>query len=224
VTGVQTCALPIFLTDQYLVDSYYNVPKFNLSNLKVEHKFIKTKSDYKRYQFTESGISPRGIPNYGEGVVRVDSDEHDEMGHITEDLEFIRPEMVNKRLFKKMETMKNYYLGPEMIGPVDPEILVICWGSNYHIVNEAIQNLNNQSIGMLHYSQVYPLHSKTNALLSKAKKVLSIENNATAQFANIIQLYGNYTIKPENKILKYNGAPFSVEEIMNAIKLRGDLI
>lgn len=213
--------IPIFiLTDQYLVDSYYNIPKFDLSNLKVEHKFNKTKSDYKRYQFTESGISPRGIPNYGDGVVRVDSDEHDEMGHITEDLEFIRPEMVNKRLFKKMETMKKYYIGPEMIGPVDYETLVICWGSNYHIVKEAIQNLNHPNIGMLHYSQIYPLHPKTNELLSKAKKILIIENNATAQFANLIKLYGDYTIKPENKILKYNGAPFSVEEIMNAIKCR----
>lgn len=213
--------IPIFvLTDQYLVDSYYNIPKFDLSNLKVEHKFIKTKSDYKRYQFTESGISPRGIPNYGDGVVRVDSDEHDEMGHITEDVDFIRPEMVKKRLFKKMETMKKYFIGPEMIGPADYETLVICWGSNYHIVKEAVQNLNNQTIGMLHYSQIYPLHPKTNEILSKAKNVLIIENNATSQFANLIKLYGDYSIKPENKILKYDGAPFSVEEIMDAIKNR----
>ena len=38
------------------------------------------------YSPTDTGVSPRGIPGFGHGLVCVDSDEHDEQGHITEDL------------------------------------------------------------------------------------------------------------------------------------------
>ncbi len=87
---------PVFiLSDQYFADIFYNQPVFDLDGLEIENHIIKTKSDYKRYEITDSGISPRGIPGYGEGLVVVDSDEHDEEGHLTEDLD-IRTKMVDK--------------------------------------------------------------------------------------------------------------------------------
>jgi len=42
---------------------------------------MKTTGDTKSQKMV---YHPRGIPGYGTGVVRVDSDEHDEYGHITE--------------------------------------------------------------------------------------------------------------------------------------------
>ena len=76
----------IILTDQFFIDSYQCIEKIDFSNFKIQNYITKTGKDYIRYKNTEDGISPRGIPSYGEGFVRFDSHEHDEEGFITEDL------------------------------------------------------------------------------------------------------------------------------------------
>ncbi|OGX54325.1 MAG: 2-oxoacid:ferredoxin oxidoreductase subunit alpha, partial [Omnitrophica WOR_2 bacterium RIFOXYA12_FULL_38_10] len=77
----------IILTDQLLLDSYYNISGLPIITEEIKNLIIKTQAGYKRYQITENGISDRGIPGYGEGFVCVDSDEHDEGGYITEDFD-----------------------------------------------------------------------------------------------------------------------------------------
>ena len=73
--------IPVFiLSDQYFAECFYNIPSLDLSDLKIENHIVKTDENYKRYKLTPDGVSPRGIPGFGEGVVVVDSDEHDEEG------------------------------------------------------------------------------------------------------------------------------------------------
>ncbi|MCH8120636.1 MAG: 2-oxoacid:acceptor oxidoreductase subunit alpha [Planctomycetes bacterium] len=202
--------VPVFiLTDQYFVDSYYNTACLDLSETNIEKHIIKTAVDYKRYKLTANGISPRGIPGFGEGLVVVDSDEHDEAGHITEDLD-LRTEMVDKRL-KKLELLKNETIPPELAGPEDYKNLVVCWGSTYDIVREAVKKLGRDDIAFLHFKQVYPLPSETSNYLQKAQRTIMVENNATSQFAKLIKLHTGIDIK--DKILKYNGSSFYVEEL-----------
>lgn len=206
--------VPVFiLTDQYFMDSYYNIDSFDLSNIKVETHIVKTRKDYKRYELTENGVSPRGIPGFGEGLVVVDSDEHDTEGHITEDLD-LRTKMVDKRL-KKYEPLKNEIIQPELIGPDDYKTLVVCWGSTYNVINEAMKNLDRSDISFLHFKQVYPLHSKTVDYLKKADKTIIIESNATSQFSKLIKLYTG--IEVDERILKYSGLSFTVEELVESL-------
>lgn len=203
--------VPVFvLTDQYYIDSYYNIPGLDLGKVTVEKHVIETSKDYRRYAFAEDGISPRGIPGYGEGRVVVDSDEHDEEGHITEDLD-LRVQMVDKRLAKG-DALGEEVIPPELIGPQDYKNLVVCWGSTYHPVKEALERMGRDDTAMLHYKQVYPLHESTVDYLSAADRTFIVEGNATGQFANIISLYAGIDI--DEGILKYNGLPFSVEEIV----------
>ena len=207
--------VPVFiLTDQYLLESHYNFPTLDPLLIKLEKHFVKTNTEYKRYLFTESGISPRGIPSFGEGVVVLDSDEHNEEGHITENLD-IRTRMVDKRL-RKLEQLQGEILPPELIGPKKYETLVIAWGSNYHVVIEAMHKLEKEGVAFLHFNQVYPLHPETASYLQRAQTTVIIENNATAQFEKLIELHTGRKI--DKKILKYNGAPFSVEEIERNLK------
>jgi len=73
----QEYQVPVFiLTDQYLIDSYYNTPTLNHESLDIKKFFVKTDKNYQRYRFTESGISPFGIPGYGDGLVDADSHTH----------------------------------------------------------------------------------------------------------------------------------------------------
>ncbi len=202
--------VPVFvLTDQYLMDSYYNLAAPDLSQVKADRHIVRMGKDYQRYAFTESGVSPRGVPGFGEGLVVVDSDEHDTEGHITEDLD-MRVRMVNKRL-RKSEVAANETIGPELAGSEDYKNLIVCWGSTYHIVSEAVQSLGRDDTALLHFKQVYPLPQQTARYLMKAQKRIIVENNATAQFAKLIKLRTGMEI--DSKILKYNGLSFDVEEL-----------
>ncbi|KAF2960168.1 MULTISPECIES: 2-oxoacid:acceptor oxidoreductase subunit alpha [unclassified Thermotoga] len=204
--------VPVFvLTDQYLVDSYYNLPGFDLDELKVEKHFIKTTRDYIRYVITEDGISPRGIPGYGEGLVKVDSDEHDEFGHITEDFD-TRVRMVNKRL-RKGEALKKELVEPKLIGDENYRVLLVAWGSTLEPIKEAIEDLNG--VALLHFSQVWPIDESVSRYFEKAEKVVAVEGNATGQFANLIRQVTGFHIK--DRILKYSGLQFSVEELKEKI-------
>lgn len=206
--------IPVFiLSDQYFADIYYNLSSLDLEKVKIHNYFIKTDADYSRYEITEDGISPRGIPGFGEGLVVVDSDEHDEGGHLTENLH-IRDEMVEKRL-KKLEGIKKDVFPPELIGSEDYKFLIIGWGSTYGPIKEAMQKLKRDDTAFLYFKQVYPLHESTSQYLNKAQKVIIFENNATSQFENLIKLYTGFEI--QKKVLKYNGMPFSVEEIQRSL-------
>ena len=207
--------IPVYiLSDQYFSDLYYNIPSINLKNVKIENYIIKTDENYKRYELTDDGISPRGIPGFGDGVVVVDPHEHDEEGHITED-QNIRSEMVEKRL-RKLEGIKKDTIPPELIGSSDYSMLIIGWGSTYGIIKEALDNLNQENIAFLYFKQVYPLHDSTKKYLDKADKTIIFENNAESQFANLIKHHTD--IKIDKNILKYNGKPFSVEEVTESLK------
>ena len=204
--------IPVFiLTDQYFVDSHYVIPDLDLSKVKNAKHVIKTDSDYKRYLLTDSGISPRGIPGYGKGLVNADSDEHDEDGHITEDVHYLRPKMVEKRLFKKLDLLEKDTIKPELIGSKDYSILIIGWGTTHGVIKEALEEVKRTDIAFLHFKQVFPLSKYNLDYFRKAKKTVVIENNATAQFGKVVKL--ELDVKIDEQFLKYNGMPFSVEEV-----------
>ena len=92
--------IPVFiLTDQYFADSVQIVEEeFPLEVGSREYaEFDQT---YRRYRLTEDGISPITYPGLTDALVKLDSDEHDEEGKITEDRE-MRVRMVDKRLKKR---------------------------------------------------------------------------------------------------------------------------
>jgi 2-oxoglutarate ferredoxin oxidoreductase subunit alpha len=207
--------VPVFiLTDQYILESHYNIPSLDPTRTPLKKHFVETRKGYQRYQLTEAGLSPRGIPGFGEGLVVLDSDEHDEEGHITEDLD-LRTKMVNKRL-KKLDLLKNDMIPPELIGPENYKTLIVGWGSTYHAIKEALGRLGTKDVAFLHFKQVYPLHTEAIAYFKKAKKTVIVENNGTAQFGQLIRLQTGCDM--DRKILKYNGLPFSVEELEERLK------
>ncbi len=210
-----TYQIPVFiLTDQYFLDSAKSLPKERLHGIPQGNHIIETGADYKRYALTEDGVSPRGVPGYGKGLVGVDSDEHDEDAHITESAE-VRIAMHEKR-WKKMEGIREEALMPTEIGNTKrAEILIVCWGSNRGVVEEALEILGRGDLAALHFHQVYPLPKKAKKLFSK-KKIAVLENNFSGQFADL--LTREYGVNVTENILKYDGSPFSVEEVVTKLK------
>jgi 2-oxoglutarate ferredoxin oxidoreductase subunit alpha len=173
--------------------------------------------DYRRYAFTETGISPRAIPGQSSRLVMVDSDEHDEYGHIIEDRE-TRSRQVAKRM-KKGEMMEEDILPPTIYGHVKAKNMVICWGSTWGIVHEAMKKLHDdgKDVAMIHLPQVWPFPSQQlKDLLKDRKQLICIENNATGQLAGLI--HEKTGIAMDQKILQSDGRPFSVQRLYDTIQ------
>jgi len=204
----------IILTDQFLLDSVKPVPKQSIALPEALRHTIKTEEGYKRYRITEDGISPRGIPGYGNGTVCVDSDEHDEEGRITEDRD-IRKQMVEKRN-KRGEALKAESMMPALIGEQEYDTIVVCYGSNLGIALDLKEECEKLDCAFLHFSQLHPLNDKVKQYFEKAKRTVIIENNFGGQFADLLESRFHITI--DQRILKYDGDPFSREEILDRLK------
>ncbi|ASQ90226.1 2-oxoacid:ferredoxin oxidoreductase subunit alpha [Prosthecochloris sp. GSB1] len=202
------------LTDQYFLDSVETIEEATIVRLPVERHIVKTGEKYRRYVFTGDGVSPRGVPGFGDGIVKVDSHEHDESGHLTENFH-IRKLMVEKRL-RRLDELAGESLMPEFLGAdKSAGTLVISWGSNRGVLEEALELSGRDDVAGLHFSQLYPLKSDVRKLLD-GKTLHVLENNATGQFADLLRREFGCTVS--GRILKATGEPFSLEEVVEALK------
>jgi len=209
--------IPVFiLTDQYFADSIQimddDIPKECLSR-----EYPVFDITYKRYTLTEDGISPLTYPGLSDARVKLDSDEHDEEGKITEDLD-LRVRMVDKRL-KKSAMLAKDFMPPTFYGDRNAASVVVSWGSNKLIVKEALGKIieDGLSAAALHFPQVYPL---TEAMVApyglEAKRIICVENNARGQFAGLLKRELGLNIA--HPVLKYNGECFTVSELYLELK------
>lgn len=213
----------ILMSDQFLADSTRTIKAFDFRKIKnnryLSTEAYSTNNEYKRYEVTDSGISPRIIPGKSaDRLVLFDSDEHDEYGHITESAK-VREIMHDKRL-RKMTYLKEELQEPIFVGDENAETLLVTWGSLSSPVREAVRLLNkdcNKKYAALLFGDVWPLPDKL--LIEKEKNIkelISVEQNATGQFASVIM--ERTGIVCDNSILKYDGRPLSAQEIVAKVK------
>jgi 2-oxoglutarate ferredoxin oxidoreductase subunit alpha len=205
----------LLLTDQYLLDSLCDLAPFPLPQEPPHPQIIATTPDYERYVYSENGISPRGIPGYGEGLVCVDSDEHDTRGRITEDFA-TRIAMVNKRMAKAELLRTSLAMQPRLYGPDSYRCLLVAWGSTGPAISEALDKVALEDTAFLHCIQVYPLPEAIDAYLDRAERIIVVENNATGQFARLLRAETGCAIA--DQWLKYNGLAFSVDEVIDLLQ------
>jgi 2-oxoglutarate ferredoxin oxidoreductase subunit alpha len=203
------------LTDQYLLDSFHDLTNLPLPQSTPEQAIVPTAPGYGRYAFTESGVSPRGIPGLGQGVVRADSHEHDEEGFSTEDFD-LRTAMMDKRLRKLQLLRGKLALQPVLFGPTDFTTLIVGWGSTCAAVREAMESEKPPGISFLHCPQVYPVPEAVIGYLQRARRLIVVENNATGQFARLLAAETGH--RAHGHWLKYSGLPFSVEEMVEHLR------
>lgn len=218
--------IPVIVqSDQYLADSQWTFDELNRGLLQYENfrlqelELSKIKSLYRRYAYTENGISPLAIPGASEHLVVVDSDEHDQDGHIIEDAE-TRRLMVEKRFHKRLPLIKQEIATPSFHGHEQPEILLVGYGSTFGVMREAVDNLSvRQKIAMLHFSEVYPFPLSTTfdyvELLRSAKQTFCVENNASGQFAQLLRMETGFECGV--RINKFDGRPFDIDNLMGEI-------
>jgi len=175
---------------------------------------------YKRYENTESGISPRALPGL-EGYLHIAAtDEHDEDSTLISD-EFTNPHirrmMVEKRARKFSHALEQID-PPKLEGPEDAEATLIGWGSTYGVIKEAIQKLAERGVKVNHLpiKWIVPFHGDAVVeVFSSSKRTIIVENNYSGQFARYLR--SETGLAADGHIRKYDGEPFVPHHIVEGV-------
>ncbi len=217
--------IPVFiLSDQHLGDSLWSSDPWKV-HPEYQERFLKLESTsaepavYPRYSLQEGCISPRAIPGFTNDLTLTDSHTHDEFGHITED-PVLSAAMVHKLIDKRGLVASDMSL-PERFAVEDSTTVLVSFGSCRGVVRDACEALRatGLSVGHVHFSEVYPLPEVAVREALGEARLITIECNATGQFARLLR--GEYGVKADEHVLKYNGRPFYVDEL--TAELRGRL-
>ncbi|MEV2913071.1 2-oxoacid:acceptor oxidoreductase subunit alpha [Paenibacillus larvae] len=196
----------------------YNKISINRGKLVHELEPAEPNTMFKRYEFTEDGISLRVLPGTKYGIHHVTGVEHDQTGRPNEGTDN-RKKMMDKRL-RKLTNVK-------VTNPIhvdapheEPDVLIIGIGSTGGTIDEARGRLDKDGLKTNHITvrllNPFPAE-ELRPYMEKAKTVVVVENNATAQLANLIKLHVGFADKIKN-LLKYNGNPFLPSEIYQEVK------
>jgi len=219
----------IHLIDKALANSSNTYPTFDISNMRIDRgelldptelqRLVQERGQYKRFQLTESGISPR-IPLGTAGTVFWNTgDERDESGHICEN-STNRTKMMEKRM-RKLELVERGIPASEKLNffEEDGAATVISWGSPKGAIIEAENRLKAEGINV-NFLQVRLIHpfptEDVSRLLGRAKKIIDVEMNYSGQLAGIVREETGIPI--DDLVLKYNGRPMTSDEVYDAIR------
>ncbi|MBS3792883.1 2-oxoacid:acceptor oxidoreductase subunit alpha, partial [Candidatus Bipolaricaulota bacterium] len=183
-----------------------------------EEELEKLEGDYLRHEFTESGVSPRAIPGNKNAVYKTTGNEHDERGDITEDPD-LRTRMMDKRMKKVDTALETEFSGPLLYGPENADLTFVSWGSTYGAVREAVDRLNEDGTktNFYHFDEIWPLKAgKIKDILESSRRTLLVENNYSGQLASLITRETG-AVTPD-RILKYDGRPFTPERILAEVQ------
>jgi pyruvate ferredoxin oxidoreductase alpha subunit len=180
---------------------------------------------FKRYEFSgEGGVSPRSIPGQKGGRFLATGNEHNEVGHISEDPDNRKLQMdsrlekltsIRAELDDREASHQTYH------GPAGAELGILTWGSQQDTVFEAVDRLNarGQEVKALGVSDLKPYpETEVRAFLESLSGCVVVEMNATGQFRGLTQReLGQYGEKLSS-LLKYDGEAFEPGEIVEGFE------
>ncbi|MFB0543413.1 MAG: 2-oxoacid:acceptor oxidoreductase subunit alpha [Candidatus Bathyarchaeia archaeon] len=215
----------VLLADKHLLESHFEADPFDPSRIKIERGELVTEEyrgeeEYKRYKFTESGISPRAIPGTKGAIVLANSTEHSEYGYSTENP--VLTTKMNEKRFRKLSLLVkelDSIATTKLYGPRRADVTIISWGSTKGPVREAVRLLEERGITANFLQVLYLEPFPTSAVarvLETAKKTVVVENNLTSQLSSLIR--EKLLREVDHKVLKYDGRPFNPGEISKRIE------
>ena len=224
----------IVLTDGFLANSLRSVDMDAIDFRKItenidrgklilphEHEKIDEalKDGYRRYEFTEDGISLRIPPGHPKAVYSIAGEEHIPEGFIDwEERADNRIRMMRKRM-KKLEVAASEMKLPQLYGPQDAELTLVCWGSSFGPTLEAMERLNDNGVktNLLQFIDIHPLDWDSVAdILTNCKHWVSVEGNYSAQLSRWLRM--NTGLKPAGTVTRYDGRPLNPVYIVEQLQ------
>ncbi|MEA4871499.1 MAG: 2-oxoacid:acceptor oxidoreductase subunit alpha [Synergistaceae bacterium] len=205
----------IILTDKNLNECISNFDVNDTGEIKENDPYLwDGTAGYRRYEDNKTGVSPLAFVPDKNAVIKVSGYEHDESGITTED-PAVTKKMQDKRLRKEKylaEELKSFP-AVKTYGNEEQTTALLCWGSAKGICVEIAQKLGLKVIQPIVLSP-FPEHALREAIRG-IKKLIAVENNATGQLVRLIKAHG---IDVDDTILKYDGRPFTLDELEKMVK------
>ena len=210
----------IHMMDKFLSSSVVTCKRFDPEKININRGKLLDKIDgeYKRFAFTEDGISPRSRLGLDNGVFWNTGDESDEFGHITEDPQ-MRIKMMDKRMSRLDLILKQIPLEEQVVSHSSGAFTIISWGSTKGPILDAIDVLKKEGIdiGFIQIKLLHPFPAEiVKSLLQNVKIVIDIESNHSGQLGKIFQQ--NIMREIDYFILKYTGRGMTSTEIYDSLK------
>ena len=217
----------IHIVDKGLASTTRTLPPFDLDKVRIERGLIAKPrgndagngTPFKRFEWTESGISPRTLLGQEGNAHWMTGGEHTEIGRVTED-PVVRERNMEKRA-RKMELAASEIPADEKLrvyGDPEAELTILSWGSNKGAILEALDGLKANDIQarlvQVRIFAPFPAN-ELEELLSVTNPLVVVEANFSGQ---LMQLLRQHTgLRPDYLIVKYNGRPISGEELLGAL-------
>jgi len=212
----------IVLSDQAMAPRIRSVPAFDTEGTQIMDRIVPLGPSrdgvYRRYEITETGISPMAIPGTVGTYYTAEGLEHSEVGSPNYAPELHR-RMMEKR-YRKVETARRDLCDWDLVvrwGDRDAKIGVMGWGSTMGVTQEAIGRVQGEGIEVdaLFTKILLPMPDHAIRRFLRGKEAIIIpELNYTGQFAKVVEHRYNVEVI---KLNKYNGLPFRTTEIYNKI-------
>ena len=214
---------PVFIaSDQALSQNTATVDPFALESVDIDRGkrldagALAEMDVYKRYAFSDDGVSAFAPPGTPGCMSLSTGNEHDEFGHVSTD-PINRKRMMDKRM-KKMETMLPELPRAVTHGPDDAEIGFIGVGMAYGVILEAMELLAERGIATQYHQPrtLWPMLDETVAFTKSRRKVYVVEYNATGQLAQLIVGQGGDAGRMDN-LIKYDCTPMRADEVVERV-------
>ena len=210
----------IHMMDKLLSSSVVTCKKFNPKKISIDRGKLldKVEGEYKRFAFTDDGISPRSKLGMDNGIFWNTGDESDEMGHISEDPQ-IRIKMMDKRMSRLDLILDSVPITQQAISFGVHDYTIISWGSTKGPIIDAQSMLKKEGIdiGFIQIKLLHPFPTEhVQSLLKGAKVLIDIEANHSGQLGKIFKQ--NISRDIDYHILKYTGRGMTSTEIYDSLK------
>jgi len=217
--------LPVFLLlDQALCQNSVSIEPFDIHSIAIDRGKLLSEEAlakldvYKRYEFTDDGISSRSIPSQEGGQSQVTGNEHNEFGAVSTD-RINRLRMMRKRMMK-LELAKKDLPKGNNFGPITAKIGIIGFGSTYGPIIESMEQLAAERVEVRFHQirTIWPLlEDDLHNFIDRLDKVFIVENNYSGQLANLIQRSFPGSDEKIESITKFDGSSFKPKEITGAV-------
>ena len=211
----------IHMMDKFHASSIITCPRFDPDRITIERGKLLEKietGEYKRFELTDDGISPRSKLGLENGIFWNTGDESDEYGHISED-PVIRVQMMDKRLGKLDRILKEVPDSDQAVSFGICEHTIVSWGSAKGPILDAIEMLKRENInvGFVQIKLLHPFPADyVRFLLQDAKTIIDIEANQTGQLGQLVRQH--LERGPDYFVVKYTGRAMTCTEVYGVLK------
>ncbi len=210
----------IHLMDRFLVTSVTTCKRFEPRLVRIKRGKMPDSvgKDYRRFEITEDGISPRSRLGLDDGIFWTTGTESNEAGHLDEN-PAMRMKMMHKRMSRLGLILKGIPEKEQVTSFGVREYTVVSWGSAKGPIIDAIKMLKRDGIdiGFVQIKLLHPFPADlVTSLLKDARVIIDVEANYSAQLASVLKQ--NTGMDFDYHILKYNGRAMTCTEVYGALK------